>query len=383
MSSASRTPLAAAAKKTARPGPRLREAALEDHAQIALLESRYGLATKSYEEWRHLHLCNPLQPECPSSGLIGWVIEDDEKQIVGSVGNVPLLYEFEGRRIRAVSGRALVADPAYRSTSLLLLDHLINQPGVELFLTNAITPASMPAFDAFECRRIPVGLWDESAFWITGYQGFFESLLAMKRWRFAKPLSYPLSAAGFLKDALTRKNLPASDVEVKACPGFDDRFDGFWEGLKRNHPHLLLAVRSRSVLEWHFKYALLKNRLWIVTALDGARLAGYAIFARRDNATLGLKRVRLVDFQSLDGTTALLAPMLSWALRKCREEGIHMLDNVGRWMEKGELIDNLGPHRRKLSTWTYVYRANNPGLAKSLSNRRAWSPTLFDATASL
>lgn len=383
MGSTSKIQLATESNKTARRGPKLRETALEDYNQIASLELRYGLAAKSYEEWTHLHLSNPLRSEHQPVASIGWVIEDENKQIVGSVGNIPLLYEFQGRRILAVTGRGLVAKPAYRSTSLLLLDRLINQPGVELFLTNAITPASAAAFGAFECVRVPVGQWDQSAFWITHYPGFFGSLLAMKNLPWAGPLSYPLSAVALLKDRLTKEALSEGDVEVQACPGFDDRFDDFWRDRKRNSPHLILAVRSREVLEWHFKYSLLKNRLWIAAVADGPRLAGYAIFDRRDNPNFGLKRVRLVDFQSLDGTNALLGPLLSWALRKCRDEGIHMLENVGRWLGKGELIDNVAPHRRRLSTWTYVYRANSPSLAEGLKERTVWDPSLFDASGSL
>jgi hypothetical protein len=310
------------------------------------------------------------------------VIEDENEKIVGSVGNIPLLYEFEGRKIVAATGRCLVVEPAFRSMSLLLLDRLINQPGVELFLTNAITAASAPAFSALECLPVPAGEWDQSAFWITQYPGFFESLLAMKNLRLI-PLSYSLSAVAFLKDRLTKRALRDRDVGVETCPHFDGRFDDFWEDFKRNNPHLLLAVRSREALEWHYKYALMTNRLWIVTVVDGARVAAYAIFDRRDNSNFGLKRVRLVDFQSLDGGTALLSPLLSWALRRCRDEGIHMLENVGRWLEKGEFVDKVASHRRKLSTWTFLYRANNPGLAETLRDRRSWSPSLFDGSASL
>ncbi len=232
-----------------------------------------------------------------------------------------------------------------------------------------------------ECIRVPVGQWDASAFWITGYPGFFKGFLAMKNVHWVRPLSYPLAAVAFLKDRLTAPR--SGDVEVKACQGFDDRFDDFWERMKSNNPEVLLADRSRAVLEWHFKYAALKNQLWIATVADGARLAAYAVFDRSDNPNFGLKRVRLVDFQARDGATALLSPILSWALEKCRDEGIHMLEDVGQWLDHGDLIDTLAPHRRKLSTWTYVYRASSPTLAKSLRERRAWSPTLFDASASL
>jgi hypothetical protein len=366
-----------------RHGPTLREATVEDYQQVAALEARYGLAAKSYAEWTHLHLHNPLRFEGQAKAAIGWVIETDENQIVGSVGNILLPYEFEGKRILAVTGRGLVAEPAYRSASLLLLDRLINQPGVKLFLTNAITPASAPSFKVLGCEHVPVGEWDRSAFWITHYQGFMESLLTRRDLFLARPLSYPLAAAAFLKDRLTHRALRETDVEVQSCPGFDDRFDDFWEQLKSKNPRRLLAVRSREVLEWHFRYALLKNRVWIAAVIDGPRIAAYAIFDRRDNANFGLKRVRLVDFQSCDGTTALVAPLLSWALKKCHDEGIHMLENVGAWLAEGELGDALAPHRRQLCTWTYVYRANNPGLADRLRDPRAWAPTLFDASASL
>ena len=370
-------------RKTPRRAPKLREASFKDHEQITLLESRYGLAAiKSCEEWSHLWLGNPLYRELQPGWSIGWVLEDENNRIVGSMGNIPLLYEFEGRRVLAASGRSWVAEPEYRSASLLLLDHVINQCHVDLYLNNTVDVASTAAVSAFQCTRVPVGVWNKAAFWITHYQGFVESFLARKNYPLTKPLSYPLSAAVSLKERLTKMALGASDVEVKGCPAFDERFDDFWMDLKRCNPHLLWAVRTREVLEWHYKYALLHGRLWIVGAVDGHRMVAYAIFDRRDNE-FGLKRVRLVDFQSLDGSTALLSPLLSWALRKCRDEGIHMLESVGRWLEKGELLEIIAPYERRLPNWRYFYRANDPGLAESLRDQRAWAPSLFDGDASL
>jgi hypothetical protein len=196
-------------------------------------------------------------------------------------------------------------------------------------------------------------------------------------------LSYPFSAAAFLTDRLTIKGLRAGDVEVKSVAAFDDRFDDFWTDLKRTNPYVLLAVRSREVLEWHFKYALLDNRLWIATVVDNLRLAAYAIFDRQDTSAFGLRRMRLVDFQSLDGSTALLEPLICWALKKCRKEGVDLLEILGRWLEKGEFIETVASHRRKLEAWRFVYRANNAGLATTLRDPRTWGPSLFDGDAAL
>src|SRR5260370_21006463 len=232
---------------------KLRPATFQDYSQIAALESRYGLPAKDYSEWTHMWQVNPLYEELKQDWAVGWVVEDPKRGIVGAIGNIPLAYEFEGKRVIAATGRSLVADPEYRSATLLLLDRVINQPGADLYLNNTMSSASAPSFAGFECARVPVGLWDQAAFWITNRLAFFENLLSRKSYRLAKPLSYPLSAMAFLKDQFTRQPWSGADVEVKPCPGFDSSFDGFWEQLKSRNPKVLLAVRTPQVLEVPFK----------------------------------------------------------------------------------------------------------------------------------
>jgi len=149
-------------------GPKLREASFDDFEQIAALASRGGLARpRSYDEWSHLWLANPLYRERRPDWSIGWVLEDEGGRVVGSMENIPLAYEFQGKRILAATGRGWVADPEYRSASLLLLDNVINQPGVDLYVNSTFSPASTPAISVFGCARVPVGVWDECAFWVT------------------------------------------------------------------------------------------------------------------------------------------------------------------------------------------------------------------------
>ena len=389
-----------------RRGAKLREARFEDYEQIARLESRFGLTAKPYNEWVHLWQGNPLYRELKTDWPIGWVLEDQDGKIVGSIGNIPLLYELDGRRILVASGRSWVADVEHRSASLMLLHNLIGQRHVDLYLNYTVGDIAIAAVTGLGCSRMPVGIWDEVAYWITNYRGFFESIVAMKNYRLtrpfafpswegswtrlkalrarlSKPLSYPLSAAAFLKDRLAKTSVREGEVEVKLCTDFDDRFDSFWEDVKRNNRHLLLAVRRREVLEWHFKHALLGNRLWIVTAVDGHRLVAYAIFDKSVHPKSGFKRVKLVDYQSLEDGTSMLEPLLSWTLRRCRSEGVHMLEHTGRWMEKGQFIETAAPYRRKLPTWTYFYHANNPELRGLLNSRQVWTPSLFDGDATL
>jgi hypothetical protein len=57
---------------------------------------------------------------------------------------------------------------------------------------------------------------------------------------------------------------------------------------------------------------------------DG-QMKAYAVFDSRDNPDAGLKRMRIVDFQSLEGDRPL-RPLLKCSLIKCRREEPHILE---------------------------------------------------------
>src|SRR5438105_1007173 len=97
--------------KSGRP-PALRQTRFEDYEQIASIERRHGLTVKSREEWADLWVKNPVfiaHPDWP----LGWVLENDDKAIVGSIGNLPLAYEFQGATILTATGRSWATDQAY------------------------------------------------------------------------------------------------------------------------------------------------------------------------------------------------------------------------------------------------------------------------------
>ena len=376
------TPVSQARESTK--GFKVRGTKFEDYEQIAALGERYGIRRRSSDEWRSFWAGNPAYRDLKSEWSIGWVIEDADRQIVASVENIPFWYYFGGRKILAASGRAQVAAPPYRSAVQWLLNKVINQPGVSLYLNATMSETALPSFSAFNCPRVPAGRWDESAFWILGYRGLSKSFLAGRNYPAPALLSFPVSMAVRARDLLAPSPVRESDVEVQDCGGFDDRFEMFWEELKGKNPHVLLGARSRETLEWHFKHASLARRLWIAAVADGPRLAAYGIFLRKDNPELGLKRIRFVDFQAADGSNALLAAVIAWALERCRAEGIHILESIGRWLDNPEFMKAFHPHRRKLSVWSFYYQANEPKLAKSLEAREAWrAASSFDGDASL
>jgi hypothetical protein len=366
--------------------PRLREAAFDDYAQIAKLEARYGLETAAFDEWRHYWSDNPAYKFLSRSWPIGWVLEDADQQIVGSIGNIPLLYEMDGKQYLAATGRSWVSDPVYRGYAMLLLDRLFGQDAVDLVVNTTLNATAAPAFAIFGAARVPVGQWDASAFWVTCYRSLSEVLLTRKGLSVvAKPLSYPVSlgllCAGKLRGRALRRQEGRYTIAFERT--FGPQFDEFWMELKRLNPDRFLACRSRETLEWHFRSALANDKAWILTLTQGARLTAYAIFCRRDGESAGLRRMQLADLQSLELKDDLLETVLSEAVDRCRRDNIHMLENIGCFFGARRIPEDFAPFRRKLPSWTYFYKAKATSLAAKLESPEVWAPSSFDGDATL
>jgi hypothetical protein len=363
--------------------PVFRRAQFGDYERIAALESRHGMRSRPRDQWTHLWTNNPAYREIPDWPA-GWVFETDCGQIVGHIANVPLRYVFGGSMLMAATSGDLVVDAPYRLYAFRLLGHYLSQKNVSLFVDTTATATTSRAHETLHIPRVPAGAWDRSAFWITNYDGFMSSVLAKRRTPLRGLLAKAASVAFRMKDRTARRRLRAwARDNIQYCSGFDERFDVFWQALQRRRPAVLLAERSRSVLDWHFRHALAAGRAWILTATAGNALTAYSVMIRDDRPAFGLKRMRLVDFQTLEANGAGLAPMIAAAFTRCQAEGIDMLEALGFAHEKKDIIDSLAPHHRSLPAWPYFYKANDGTLGEALRQPAVWDPSGFDGDASL
>jgi len=340
---------------------------------------------RGYEDWAAFWKGNPVYERLKHRWPMGWILESKDGQIVGSIGSIPLAYEFEGRELIAAAACSWVVDPGYRGHSMLLLDRLLRLKTAECFVCTTVSAASEPSYQAFQWSRPPVGTWDKSAFWITNYRGFSKSLLGLKSIPMASAMSYPVSAALFFGDKF--KDIGVSEHRststIDQCDDFDSRFDDFWDELKREKRHMLLPVRDRSTLRWHFRYSQNTGGIWILAISKKSRLTAYAVFDRLDNRAADLKRVRLVEFQALKGSENEIRTALCWMLQTCRRQGIHIIENTGCWADQPDMAGFQAPSRRTLPSWTYYFKVTNKALQQKVMDPAVWAPSSFDGDVSL
>jgi hypothetical protein len=360
--------------------PVIREMSFGDHAAIAELERERGLTTKNLDEWKRLWTENPAYCSLHQHWPIGWVLEHKQR-IVGAFGNIPLLYEWNGRSLLATSGRGWVTNPLYGGYAPLLLHELFTQPNVDLCLSTTASPEASQILEAMGALQVPVGSWDKRELWILNYRAFSKVWLSQRRLPVA--FSYILAPALVAKGAFAKKtiNVKGSEVKVERCAGFDERFDEFWRSLRAQKPDSLLAVRTRPVLEWHFQRPLLENKLWILTVCHQERLAAYAVFLQQESSAFDVSQLLLADFQALDDQDELIYPILRAALEESRKENIYLLEKIGLCI--GSRNVNMAPYVRRRACWSFYYKSPNHNLARLLTRPSAWAPSLLDGDSTL
>src|SRR3954468_3531853 len=84
-------------KPAKQPAPSLaiRETSFDDYHAITALQTRNGLTTRSQQDWTALWKDNPVYERLHGNWPIGWVLETEDRKIVGSIGNIPQAYYFQ------------------------------------------------------------------------------------------------------------------------------------------------------------------------------------------------------------------------------------------------------------------------------------------------
>ena len=361
---------------------KLREVITSDHSQLEQLKSRYKMVPESYDAYSHIFDANHLYFSGTALNPMGWVLETTQFQLVGHIGNIYLEYYLGGKRVTSASARSWVVDTDYRGSSLTLLNKFCVQPNIDFLLITTANFRTGRVFAKQGALKPPTGSYDRSAFWIIDHQNFASSLLVTKNIPLPQVLGLPIGAV--LSAISWVRNIgrchPKQHAYISEVNTIDKRFDRFWEKL-RAQPNRLLCVRDQAAMGWRFDRPLRTGKAWIFSYENGNQeFTGYAVFLRQDSPEIGLRRMRLVDFQSEGDGAKFFHDVIEVALSRCHTEGIHVLESIGFGNVRRKQIDALAPYQRQLPSWMFWYKvsAQNPELAKALMNPDVWDPCTYD-----
>jgi hypothetical protein len=357
------------------PATTIRPTALTDAEAISQIHKRNGLSEFDAQAWRSAWQSYPFAAEFHDIP-IGWVLETGAGSLVGTIGNVHLLYELAGQRYRAAIATAWAVDPPHRGRALHLTIAFLKQKGPDLLLNGSANPTASKVLTGLQIPRIPIPVYNSPCFWAASPRAFAKAVLQRRGTPAASALSYPAGLAVNVRDILRRSGRGKLSQPVRRLQMFDHRFDALWQRIGAG-PQCLRAVRTQAVLRWKFQADLDAGRAVLLAAESVGNLSGYIVLVRRPGSDLGMSLYDVSDFQAAGDDAAVFRDLLLAAVEVAREEGIDAVKLLtGTPAKRGPAMALL-PYTYQLPFWQLYYKAS-PALKPVLGSADAWDFSLFD-----
>ena len=367
---------------------RRREAQFSDFQAVATLKERLGLSIDSEENWQRLWHNNPAVQQTGVTLPIGWLQENDDGEVVGYLGSVPLLYQYGEERILATATTAYAVDPAYRSRSLGLAGSFFRQECCDLYLDTTATVAAGRIMAAFKAQEVPQRDYGTVLFWILDTQAFLRA--AMRKLQLSEDfasigahLGSPiLSGDSFFRRRRPRPGLARLSCRALRVEEIADDFQELWIRKLREKPRLL-AWRTPEVLQWHFLIPHSKRIPHVLACFSNGRMEGYIIVVVGRDKNLGLRKAAVADLLVAGDNPEIVRELLAGAYDIAKTNSCDVLEVLGFPEEIRRICVEGKPYKRNYPACPFFYKTQRPHLQEVLTREESWYACPFDGDATL
>jgi hypothetical protein len=363
----------------------VREAQFPDCERVCALNSKLGLGPDSPENWKRLWQDNPAIG-AEEKAVIGWVLVASD-EIVGFLGSIPMLYEYEGQTLKAGATCRLAVKPEYRAFTHLLVTSFFRQK-VDLFLDTTATVSAGKIMMAFKAVELPQKDYGKVLFWILDPGSFTKSVFKRLGINSSlKGIGSALASVAVQADmGLRRRPRGAKSgrytIAETSVNDLGDEFQQFWSNKSRGVSRLR-ARRTSSIMRWHFDPPGNSRVTRVLGCYLGSRLVGYGVVRHDHPASDGLRRSIIADLMIDESAPQVMDPLLAAIIRSAKDAGSHVLEVMGFPMEIREKFLQWKPYSRDYPACPYLYKARDPVLHQKLANENAWYACPFDGDATL
>jgi hypothetical protein len=365
----------------------VREARVSDFPSVSALGKRHGQGPDSIENWKRLWLSNPAVRDGKAPGRIGWVLETFG-EIVGFLGCIPLLYEYEGKTLIASATCRFAVDTAYRASSHLLMTSFLRQKDVDLLLNTTATPSAGKMMRALQATQVPQDDYETVLFWVLN-AGRFSTAVSKKMGLHAS-VRTTVSGLGALllkADCAVRGRKPWLQEErygtqLRAFDELDREFDHFCSDQTHNVGRLM-ASRSAEVLRWHFCPPENRRPARVFCAYAGSRLVGYAVIRDDVDEKAALSRSIVADLLVEKDTPEIVRSLMVAAYKYAAENGSQVLEMMGFPSSIRDAVMPWKPYSRQYPSCPFFFKARDKEVQKKLLRESAWYASQFDGDATL
>jgi hypothetical protein len=362
--------------------PVLRESRINDYDKVKSLLHRIGMPSESLEAWK-AYRKSPALKKTGRSFPFGWVLEA-ESNIVGYLGNIPMMYSYQGSEVFIAAIRAFAVAPEYKGHGLKLAREFLRQQEVDALLMTTANESSAAVFKYFESKPVPQAQYNEVLFLIFNSWRFLRAVFLKCRFPGAIALGAALLLAPLFKviTILKQKNVYSCrhDLLLKriCIDDLGEEFDKLW-AVKREQ-EVFYTDRSVAMLQWRVNIAPSHYHMYGAYLKD--KFLGYILLKIEHVEHLKLKRCLVIDIFGDFKNDENLVVLISLLVREVKDLSVDTLDIIGFPQAIRKIVKRHLPFKRTITTWPY-FKFMTQDLVKACQNSDFWYVSLMDGDSSL
>ena len=364
---------------------KLREIQIEDYIQIKKLHTKYKLKILDKDEWINFWSENPCILVSDTPIPMGWVLENEQNEIVGSISNIPKEYYYDNKKYVVACSHAWVVEDKFRLEAFSLLKNFFSQKNIDVFIVTTANEGSAKIWIRYGAKKVPLPTFQNSMFLVLNLEKLIYSFLKRKKIYLGKIIEkfiFYLSFVLLYKKINFWKNINQSKV-VTINEIIDSKFDDFWKNYKSEFKYKFLQCRSASWIKWHIQKKIENNKAWIMTVVENKKLLGYAICLEKNNEKIALKRITIIDLVSLKDNEEVHLSLIKGCISESKKRGYHMLEVVGFKNLKRKIFYKFKTFNRKFSNFPFYYKNGKLIDKNFLSTEDIWDSSLIDGDSFL
>jgi hypothetical protein len=377
-----------AAKMAAVASVAVREAQFSDFERVCSLNLRLEQGPDSPENWRRLWVDNPAIEGEAKTVRIGWILEAGQ-EIVGFLGSIRLLYEFDGHTLVAAATCRLAIEPAYRAFSHLLVTSFFRQKDVDLFVNSSATSSAGKMMIALKAAPIPQKEYASVLFWVLNPRVFTKEVLKKMGANPGLASAGSLFGSLLLRSDITmrrrfprrRASSPHSIVEMDVRE-LGAEFERYWLAESQRKPRLM-AKRTSAIMRWHFDPPHNRRSVIVLGCKKAQQLLGYVVVRVEPQGNGGLRRSLIADLMVKDDDPLVLESLIFSALEHAKAAGGDVLEVMGFPAAVRQTLLKWKPYSRNYPACPFYYKARDRSLHEKLSDEGVWYASPFDGDSTL
>lgn len=358
----------------------IREVNFEDYLKIKGLTDRNNIEIYDKIYWEKVWKENPYLKKNKIKWFLGWLIEDDKKNIVGHIGSLPTQYYYDSVAYNGAVMSCWIVDEEYRHYSMELMRRNIAQKDIDFSIVTSANSKTESALTAFGWKKIPVKKYNEKLYIILNLKKTIHSYLKKKGINTNALINNILFYLSYI--ILFKKINYWKKFETKrrviVYNKFNSKFDNFWDKLKKFNKKKFMFNRSSEWINWHLNHQFESNKAIIIAEEQNDEIIGYSICLLKNIDKINLKKAVLIDFVTLNDSDETYFNLLLHSIKEANKKECHLFEIVGFNNKKRKIINLLKPFLNKDFSFPFYFKSNSTKLDEILKNENSWDPSNLD-----